>query len=262
NHFFVPPTPLHAAWQRRAEARTASRAAALVTVSPAIADDLSRRYPGTRVELIPNGFDPEDLPRAVAPPAGRFVLVHAGTFSGPRSPRAFLEGLVLAERREPALADVAEVRFVGVGAVAERLARQAGVRAAVATTGFVPYPRALEEAASASVNVAILSPGEESRHSVPGKLAEYVGLRRPILLLAGQGAARDVLAGVAGVRAAAPDDPSDIASAVLDLYHAWREGALRRPAEEEAARFSRVETARRYAELLDDVAARAGAEEA
>ena len=47
--------------RRLIEARVIDAASLVTSVSPALVEDFARRYPGKRVGLLPNGFDPDDF---------------------------------------------------------------------------------------------------------------------------------------------------------------------------------------------------------
>jgi hypothetical protein len=93
---FDPPRP---PWRLRAqerldrslEARVVRNASALVTATEPIAADLRARF-GTRVEVITNGFDPEEAPPVEEGDplldSGRYSVVHTGRLSvSGRDPR-------------------------------------------------------------------------------------------------------------------------------------------------------------------------------
>jgi glycosyltransferase involved in cell wall biosynthesis len=55
------PGALADAVRRLVEARVIAKASLVTSVSPALVEDFARRYPGRRVGLLPNGFDPDDF---------------------------------------------------------------------------------------------------------------------------------------------------------------------------------------------------------
>jgi len=246
-------TPLQRWMDKRAEARVARRAAAIVTVTRAMGEMYRERYPHTRTEIILNGFDPEDLPEPFSADPDKLVFTHAGIFNGPRRPDTFLAGLALAEREDEAVSRDVRVVVAGAGAEFVEAARTAGVRSEVEALGYVSHERSLQTVAGADVAVLILSAGEESRVSLSGKVFEYIGLRKPILAVVGAGEAADLVQSLDGGTVAPFDDPRAIASAIIDIYQRWERGELTGPSEEQARRFSRVRQAEEYGALLESV---------
>jgi glycosyltransferase involved in cell wall biosynthesis len=231
NYFFKPLTPLNAWLTRRAEARCARDAAAIVTTAPTVTREIAERYPGVRAETIYNGYDPEDLPSPLpaVPSAGPLRLTHAGTFSGRRTPRWFLRGMAAAEAADPSLVGRMEADFVGLGDEVEAMAAEEGVRSPVRGLGYLPHAESVARLASSPATLIILSEGPESRVTVPGKVFEYLAVRRPLLCLAGDGDVADLLADVPGTRTVAPEDPAAIARALAEMAAAWEAGTLLGP---------------------------------
>lgn len=246
-------TPLHKAWNRRLEEGAIARAAAVVTVTDEIARMYRQRYPGSRLFVIPNGFDPDDLPDEPHAPHDGLVFAYTGTFGGARQPDTFLAGAARAESLEPGFANDVHIVAAGPGPEFVEAARRAGVRSTVTALGYVSHDRSLKTLAGADVAVLILSSGEESRVSLSGKVFEYVGMHKPVLAVVGEGAAHEFVSGLTGGRAVPYDDPSAVADAMLDIYAAWKADRLIGPGEDETARFSRVEQARAYMALLEEV---------
>jgi hypothetical protein len=83
------------------------------------------------------------------------------------------------------------------------------------------------------------------------KLLEYLGLRRPILMLAPEGPGVRLVRELRAGAVAAPDDRAAIQAALAELYSQWRSGSEQIASAAEAIRFTRRETARSMAALLD-----------
>lgn len=245
-------TPLHRAADRVLERRVITGASALVTVTEQIADTYRERFPRTRVIVIQNGFDPLDVRAVSARPHEGLVLAYTGTFSGPRQPESFLAGLARAEVLVPEIAR--DVRVVAAGPGPEFIAdaRRLGVTAQVEALGYVEHRRSLQVLADADVAVLILSAGEESEASLSGKVFEYIGMRKPVLAVVGNGPAGDLVRGLSGGRVADFADPDSVASAIVEIHHDWKSGVLVGPDEAEAAHFSRADQARVYSGILGE----------
>lgn len=252
NYFFRPLTPVNAWLTRRAEARCARDATAVVTTAPTVTAEIASRYPGIEAVTIYNGYDPEDLPTSGTEVGDdRIVLTHAGTFSGRRTPRWFFEGLALAEKKRPQLASQLVVRFAGLGPEVQEMAAEIGVRSKVDGLGYLPHSESVSVLAESTATLLILSAGPESRVTIPGKVFEYLATRRPMLALVGNGDVATLLSSVEGVRVVEPEDPQAIAEAILELADKWDQDRLAGPTEEQAAPFARPVQVARYAELLE-----------
>jgi len=186
------------AWHQRRfhdlEVEVMSKAAAVIAVSDAIADE-ARGLGARRVVVIPNGFDPLDMPAWDPDLRSPLRIVFLGRLSPTTmDPTAFFVALAQARRRAPLLADV-RVDIIGPDAAwAAIAAEKAGVGAQVVFHGFKPYSQALEMVSHADIGLILLAdtPGSEGVYS--GKLFDYLGIGIPVLLYGPpDGAAADVV---------------------------------------------------------------------
>jgi glycosyltransferase involved in cell wall biosynthesis len=261
NYFYCPPTGIHRRLQARLERQVVVNADRVLTVSEPMAADLRRRYPhlpANRVVVVPNGFDPADMP--VAPSAdashahGRpLVVTYLGMFQGSITPKSFLKGAAAAMQTGRIPKDGLVLRHIGAGSSASDVAAALGMPQLVRAEGFLPHREALRRAAEADVLLLVLPPGEVARPIVTGKLFEYLALRRPILALAPDGAAADIVREAGGGFVVDPDDPGAIADQIVSIYDAVSSGAqMPLPDERVVARFDRRRQAETVARLLND----------
>jgi glycosyltransferase involved in cell wall biosynthesis len=253
---FDPPRP---PWRLRAqerldrslEARVVRNASALVTATEPIAADLRARF-GTRVEVITNGFDPEEAPPVEEGDplldSGRYSVVHTGRLSvSGRDPRPLFEAL-------RALGD-APVEFVLAGPVStleQELLSDPQIARVARSVGVLDQPRVrrLQRAADA---LLVVAKGISSASVATGKLFEYLAAGPPILVLGeGTEAARIVAETGAGVATSATD-PEAIAAALKRLVEAPSADGKNT---ELLARYSYPLLAERYARLIEDVTPR------
>jgi len=177
------PPPLWRQWlDLLLERATLRSAAALVTVSPLVAQDLQTRYPGKPVITVFNGYTPEDTP-AIPPqrPLDRLTIVYTGTiYVGQRDPSPLFAAIAqLGERRHRL-----EVRFHGPSeAEILPLAEKFGVQDQVFVGTSLPYRDSLAAQANAGALLLLQRNHPTDAGNIPAKLFEYLAARRPILLL-------------------------------------------------------------------------------
>jgi glycosyltransferase involved in cell wall biosynthesis len=223
---------------------------------------LRARAPGGKqVELVRNGFDPEDFPNrgaaAASDPASPLRLVHTGMLTLTRSAASLLRALRKIHDERPALRDAFRIELVGAReSENDALVGELGLGHCVALRGYVPHAEAI--AAMRAADVLVLVKHVEPRFTglVPGKLYEYMGAARPILALVPPSEAADLVRDNDWGIVVPPDDPPAIAAALLDLLDKKRLGELDTSyAMRGRTAFERPSQARAVARILDALVA-------
>jgi glycosyltransferase involved in cell wall biosynthesis len=240
------------------EARILHAARRTVVISGAAASELSSAYPfaAPRIRVAGNGFDPDDLP----PPAGDpecFTIAYVGSLDERRDPRPFLAAIEIVGARIPSFSDDLRLHLIGNVASWVSSAAAAAIGAdRVSTDGLLPHREALIRASRAAVLLGITTTAEAGGAGTTSKLFDYLGLKRPILMLAPAGPAAELVGGLEAGAVARPDRPEAIAEAIEALYAGWRVGRERVASDEQLRRYTRSETARHVAKALDEAVAR------
>ncbi|UCH83430.1 MAG: hypothetical protein JSW50_13375 [Candidatus Latescibacterota bacterium] len=230
NLYLLPrPTRWHEKVHERLERSVCSRAAAVVTNHWHL-ELLERRHPGRqRITIIPNGYDPADVEsvEGIEPPRGGFCIVHAGMLTQTRSAEPFLEGLRRFIDANPGAEDDCRVEFVGPresnnDAHVDRL----GLGSVVTFSGTVAHHETLKIEKASHILLLIKHANPDYDGIIPGKLFEYIGLRRPILALVPRGEAHRIVTDLNRGVVAPVEDPDAIARALSTMYDAHRRGRL------------------------------------
>ncbi len=182
---------------------TARAARAIVANTQPLAEQWAEGFPAakSKVQVIWNGFDPEDRPTArPIPPRPHRLLVHAGVLYVGRNPNLILESLARLRAKN---AEVSGIRVLLVGCVGynsgldhELCRRAAGDGWLDFRPDNVPRDQARQMSEEADF-LLLLQP--QSDVQVPGKLFEYLAIGRPILALAPRGSATEYILANAGV---------------------------------------------------------------
>jgi hypothetical protein len=204
----------------RLERLTLGSAATVVCNTRELAAAMRARHPRVRIEYLPNGADPEQLPVRPAQLFAGPALVHLGTLYGQRDLSPVLEALRRFLDRHPEAARAAPLlRLAGAAdpAHATRLDRQLealGLGPFVETRGVVPREEALALAARSKLAI-VLAQGQVLQ--APAKLYEMVAIGLPTVVLAPPGGAA---AGEAGRIGAMAIDPGDVEALVALIERA------------------------------------------
>ena len=260
---FEPPVPdLRSGRLRRAvesamEAAMVGSAAAVVAVTDPIAEDLRARYAPRirRTATISNGYDAADF-AALSPQRaadGLFRLTYTGAFSGSsqgRSAEALFAAAGQILRADPQTR--LRLEIVGPTSGLERgLAEQHGVASIVSFVAPVPRRQAYQHQLDADALLLVTAPGVRS--VATSKLYDYIGAGRPILALARDNAAAEIIQRFGLGLTVPPDDPAAIAAALVELMRRHAAGDAWPGFEEARGHFERRALTGALAALFDEV---------
>jgi glycosyltransferase involved in cell wall biosynthesis len=224
---FEPPVPrlrqgrLRRSIEGRMERAMATTAGAVVSVTDPITDDLASRYGGRigRTVTISNGYDASDFATLVRrrPPDGLFRLIYTGAFSGSSQGRSAdaLFAAIATILREDANTPL-RLEIVGPTTDQERdAARVHGIEGLVSFVPPVPRREAYQRQVDADALLLVTAPGVRS--VATSKLYDYIGAGRPVLALAQDNAAAQIVERFGLGLAVPAADSGAIAAATLEL---------------------------------------------
>jgi len=200
----------------RREARVWKRAGAYVTITRALADEMTTRFGGrANVFVVPDGarIQPIAVPRAGA--GAPFVAAYAGHLYPWKGVDVFVralaavpgvQGLIIGGHQDEP--DLDRVR---------RLIHELGLASRIELTGLVPpgeVPRRLAHASALVLPNTATAISE--RYTSPLKLFEYLGLGRPIIA-SNLPALREILTDGRTALMVPPDDPLALGRAIARL---------------------------------------------
>ena len=216
-----------------------------------------------RVELVPNGADPDMFDPANDGAAFRsanrlenkFVLLYAGAHGMSNDLTVVLESASLLARTNPEI----QIVFLGDGKEKPVLQKQAA-KMGLSNVIFLP-PVAKSGMASALAGadacLAILKPIEEYKTTYPNKVFDYMAAGRPVVL-AIDGVIREVVEAAGCGVFAQPGDPTTLAAAIQELAadraKARQMGMAGRKYLE--THFSRSAEAKKLTEILEELVGR------
>lgn len=213
-------------WRRKAdfflEDRVVRRVSAIVTVSEPLADEYKRRF-GLPVKTVYNGFDATDFPADYAPrsfaPAGLRIVYTGILYPARRDPTPLFRALrSLGE-------EAGSVRVQFYGAQSEfltQLARREGVSDLVECFPRVSHHEAIRLQMNADALLLLQWNDPREVGTLPGKLFEYLGARRPVIGIGYEGgvSARMLRERQAGWML---NEPERLAECVADLLRRKRQ---------------------------------------
>jgi glycosyltransferase involved in cell wall biosynthesis len=245
------------------EAAILKRASAVTIATAEFRENLLARFSfldPARVFAIPNGYDRDDFPTDLPKPSGdKLVLTYAGTLFKLTSARGLLGAVRKLHEREPELARLLEVRFLG-RIVDTELDAFAGTEAlGVKRLGYVAHDEVLRQLAASHLVLCLLYdvPGVERIY--PAKIFELMFLGRPTLTLSPPGALARLVEEHHLGDLLPPRDESAIAELLARRLREFRDSGVAPPAlaaSSGIARYDRKALAGEFAEVMRAVARR------
>jgi glycosyltransferase involved in cell wall biosynthesis len=228
-HLLPTATPLHRRLHEMLERRVCLRAS-VVVAHPWHREKLLATYPSMGpVELIRNGYDPSHVESldGIEPEKDRFQIVHAGMLTQKRTAVPLLRALRIFLDDVPCAAERCRVVLVGPRESENDAAvRELGLSSIVVFRDAVRHAETLKVEKASHILVLIKHANPVYDGIVPGKLYEYIGVRRPILALVPEGEARDIVSKLGRGEVAQQDDAAEIARKIKLMYEKYSRGTL------------------------------------
>lgn len=245
------------ALDERLERSCLRRADAVLTVNRDIRDDLLARHrelDAARFHLVPNGYDPADFRGQTWDPQPEWTLTHTGTLPGDRFPPGFTGALrrLLAEDPEAA----ARLRIRMIGRHNPELARNLSeppLDKLVRFEGYLPHAESVRALLESRLLLLFIEDGPRAAGILTGKLFEYLGSGAPVLALAPEGEAAELVRRTNAGCVVRGNAEEEVLTALRTAVAAFRAGrrAFGEPRRALVEEYARPVLAARLAGILD-----------
>lgn len=177
--------------EQRLEQKVLAAADAVVSVTPQIVEALRKRRPPhlseDRFYYIPNGFDPAHFESPATPSAATFTILHAGGLYDKRPIKPLLDILETWVGLYPERRNNLKVVLAGQcsPAIQTEIANSDLVKN-IEQRGFISHGEVRQLMKQSSVNLLMIEQVKSAAWLFTGKAFEYLGAKRPILMLGPQ----------------------------------------------------------------------------
>ena len=183
---------------------------------------------GEKFVVINNGFDPDDFEKLAldeTPLPAKFRITHTGALYRMRDPGNFFRAVDAVIDAGVIKKEEIEVNFIGIIAreIYKSFADLSRLEDVVKVYPPVSHSEALKFQAQADVLLA-LQPG--TNLSIPGKIFEYIALKKYILAITIPGAKADLVRDYHLGSVVDPEDFAAMKQELTDLIRKWRQGKL------------------------------------
>lgn len=241
NPFSFYPTPFHKDHNIKLESEILTHASKAIVTTRYIKELLLKRYRflnHSDVTIIPHGFDPEDFEKIgeVEKDPKKFVIAHSGLFQDDRSPKVFFKALANYMKKNTVSRVHIQARFVGIMRKEHlKLIKKYDLEKNVVCSGYLNHTDAVRSLMESDVLWMTVNDKVRS----PGKLYEYFGARKPLLVCAPEGIIRQTAAESKAAICVDPNDEAGIENAIDAYYKQWENGELPAPSEEFVQKYDR-----------------------
>jgi len=236
NVFIKYPTNFHKKVEEKMEKTVLQFADYIITTAEPMRLTLIEKYPFIKgkCETITNGFDSEDfkgLKKRTR--TEKFTITLTGYLYGLRNAKHFLMALKNLLDQNNEIRDKIKVIFAGpTDKQTENIVKELELENVVKIIGYVPHRKSLELMVNSDILLLIMGAEEVFNEkmgsiTIPGKIFEYLGAKKPILALAPQGVAADLIKSTNTGIVVLPTDINSIKQAILKLFQEWRRRSLR-----------------------------------
>lgn len=182
-----------------------------------------------KISYIPIGFDHEDFiiknSHQYELNNKQFTITYTGTFYGHRSPVHFFKALEFILNHYPNLKQ--HIKVIMAGASKENLGpliEKFNLKDIIEIKGFVSWEESINLLSHSDLLLLIV--GEKDEVFVPGKLYEYLGVRKPILGIGPDGEAKEIVERSKLGEFFSPDETERIANYIVSMCNLKIHGKL------------------------------------
>jgi glycosyltransferase involved in cell wall biosynthesis len=215
------------------EGRVLQHAHRILTVSPGVQEDLLSRHPELRDDrwlLLPNGYDASDFQNITPLPPdgpGKLTITYTGSLYGNRNPNYLFQAVRELLQEDPTWRDDLRFNFVGrVGQSIQNLLNDAEFAGMVQLIPYLAHQESIQYLLSADLLLLIIDDAPANRGILTGKLYEYLGARKPILALAPEGNAADLIRDVKAGFVVPPKNVAAIKQTLREIRIRWKNQSL------------------------------------
>lgn len=219
-----------------------------------IAADALRKYsdlPPEKFHYVPNGFDSNDFPTIRAERNDVFTFTYTGSMYGRRNPALLFSAIEYLLSNAKITADDFRIRFIGrFGDEVKEMFEKASFRGSIEIIPYLPHEESVKALMSSDALLLIVDEAKESAEIVPGKVFEYIGVKKPILAIAPiDGAVAEILRETGSGTAVEQGDMENCARIFIEFV---RNSMDFSPKTEAIQGYERRESAKKLADILNE----------
>lgn len=222
-----------------------------------IIKDAIKKYPDlnkNKFHHVPNGFDSSDFPKINFESNDKFTVVYTGSMYGRRNPKSFFGAIETLIKNKSIDPEKIHFKFIGrFGKEIHEMFEKTSFKNSIEHISYLPHKESISHLLKADSLLLVVDESKESEEIVPGKVYEYLGVKKPIIAIGPtEGAVGSLIRTTGAGYAAHQSDIEEICSIYLKYYTSWQNKTLDKlTADFDVNKFERRNSAKYLAELLD-----------
>jgi glycosyltransferase involved in cell wall biosynthesis len=236
-YFF--PTPFHKRKHRNLEQNILMTASKSIVITRQMKEKIISKYRFVKhqdIAIIPHGFDKEDFGLQNIEKPNKLVITHSGIFPDDRTPKYFLDAVSKFLKSNPNAKNKIELRFIGLLTKQhKKLIHKYQLETNSVITGYLPHKESVKQIMSSDVLWLMLTNNIET----PGKFFEYIGSKKPLLIMMHDGALKQISEEYKASFITEPKNINAITENIQNIYSLWEHNKLPKPTDEFIAQFDR-----------------------
>lgn len=239
---------------KRLEKKVLKNADGVITISNTFKEEFEG-IAGRKVEVITNGYDPEDFKSGkILKAPDKFRVSHVGTIDELRNPRYFFKAAseLCAENAD----FKADLEIFMAGVISKRfihdVRNDAHLKDLIIIKDYMPHQQLSDVYRKAAVLLLVLASSHNAKGNIPGKLFEYLATGKPILALgAPNGDSAKIIKETNAGKVCALDNVNAIKKALLELYKKYKAGLSFNP--QDVSSFSRENLTKELVQIMNSL---------
>lgn len=223
-----------------------------------IIDDAINKYQNlnkTKFFTIYNGYDPDDLPEPKNEKNTKFTFTYTGTLYTIQNPKLLFDAVIELIDENKVNKDKISFRFIGrVADEIKEMMQNHPINNQIELIGYKPHNQAVNLLVNTDVSLLLGVNSKEKYVNVPGKTFEYIGIRKPIYLIAPENSKLAEIVAESGLGDAVDhNDKIKMKETYLNLYQNWLNDKKVEIDEQKIQKHSRIKGAEKLAEKLNKI---------
>lgn len=216
--------------------------------------ELAREPYKSKFHHVPNGFDSSDFPDVKHKRNDKFILTYTGSMYGRRNPSALFEAIENLISNNLIDSDKFEIKLVGrFGNEIYKMIENTSFKETVNLISYIPHKESIKHLMLSDALLLIVDESKESEEIVPGKVYEYIGIKKPLIAIAPKNSAiADLIKKTNAGKIAHQSEIKEIEAIFLEYFNNWKnENDSFNPNHELIANYERRNSTKYLAKLLD-----------